>query len=266
MSKTLFLEASLVSNHPVHFLGSPSKLMPSALIPFCAYGKDMRVVGRRLEEFSYPVCDSFTPVVHQGKLCYKLHLPPGLQSKTGRQGGLMLLIDTNGERSVMVPKNERKFQRNTNLINLEEHRGKERDQIEIYIPTLAAFDGRQAGSYMMTSLKKMTGTTEFRQMTEPLRGCQNEVFEDCQTRVAIDAGLNSCGCLPWALSSVVKKVFNIFLCFSNPPLSFRSPLQHVCHQGTPASWQRQRKRMGHAQCLVTGCMLTYSIWRKKMIS
>ena len=63
----------------------------------------MEAVGKDYGNFSFPICDSFTAIFHLGQMCYKLNLDRQLKSKEGMDGGLMLLIDTNIERSVKLP-------------------------------------------------------------------------------------------------------------------------------------------------------------------
>ena len=196
--------------------------MPSALIPFCAYGSDMRVVGKSSAQFTFPVCSAFTPTLHQGQLCYKLQLDPETtESKAGIEGGLMLFIDHNTERSVIATAEQGKYEMDKTVMKMP---SKEKmNTIEIYLPTLAPYSAHKPGSYKMTSLKKMTGTENFLKMSETTKKCQNEVFEDCKTRFLTANSQKVCGCLPWALTTAVTKVekynvvsfflflFNIFL-------------------------------------------------------
>ena len=81
-----------------------------------------------------------------------------------------------------------------------------KNTVEIYLPTLAPYSAHDPGSYMMTSLKKMTGTDNFLEMPETTKQCQNEVFEDCKAKYLTANGQKECGCLPWALTAVVKEV------------------------------------------------------------
>ena len=198
-----------VSTHPVHLLGPGDKPMPSALIPFCAYGSNMRVVGRSSAHFSFPVCSAFTPTLHQGQLCYKLQLDQETtQSQAGFEGGLMLFIDYNTERSVIAAAEKGKYKIDKTVMKRP---GQERkNTIEIYLPTLASYSAHAPGSYKMTSLKKMTGTDNFLKMPDTTKTCQNEVFEDCMARYLTVNGQKECGCLPWTLTAVVKEVNEMF--------------------------------------------------------
>ena len=49
------------ANHPVHVLWGDGRKNPSAFIPFCALGGDMEVLGRKANNFSFPVCNIFSP-------------------------------------------------------------------------------------------------------------------------------------------------------------------------------------------------------------
>ena len=198
------LEPSL-STHPVHLLGPGDKLMPSALIPFCAYGSDMRVVGRSSAHFTFPVCSAFSPTLHQGQLCYKLQLDQETtESQAGIEGGLMLFIDHNTERSVISTSEQGKYKMDKTVMKMPSR--KRKNTVEIYLPTLSPYSAHEPGSYKMTSLKKMTGTDNFLKMSETTKKCQNEVFEDCKTRYLTANGHKVCGCLPWSLTTVLKEV------------------------------------------------------------
>ena len=71
----------------------------------------------------------------------------------------------------------------------------------IYLNTLSSFTDFRAGSYAMTSLKKMTGTDSFLKQTDEEKKCRIETLEDCQARSYIDRVQEKCGCVPWALST-----------------------------------------------------------------
>ena len=71
----------------------------------------------------------------------------------------------------------------------------------LYINTLASFTDYRAGSYAMSALKKMTGTDSFLKQTNKLNNCKLETIESCQEKSYLDKVQESCGCIPWALSS-----------------------------------------------------------------
>ena len=47
----------VVNNHPVHIFNENNTLSPTAFIPFCLFGGDMKVVGIKSEKFDVPVCN-----------------------------------------------------------------------------------------------------------------------------------------------------------------------------------------------------------------
>ena len=71
----------------------------------------------------------------------------------------------------------------------------------IYLNTLSSFSDYRAGSYAMSALKKMTGTDSFLKQTNKLNNCKLETIESCQEKSYLDKVQESCGCIPWALSS-----------------------------------------------------------------
>ena len=184
--------------------------MPSALIPFCSYGSDMEAVGTDFRNFSFPICDSFTATLHQGKLCYKLHLDSQLKSKEGLDGGLMLLVDSNSERSVELPEvSPGSGERLRKQISFS--KPAREGSAEVYISTLAPLTFSQPGEYRFNSLKKMTGTESFTRLPHRVTSCYNGNLEDCKNSRLIKASLKECGCVPWALKNFTEKVnFDLF--------------------------------------------------------
>jgi hypothetical protein len=93
-----------VTSHPVHLVNRAGRLMPSAFIPFCFFGP--RILGRRIANFSLPVCDQFRPVILHGDLCYRIDInitdDGAMQNGIGNSRGLMLELDYNFERGLVV--------------------------------------------------------------------------------------------------------------------------------------------------------------------
>ena len=56
-----------LSLHPPHL--TDSKGLP-ALIPFCAYRGNMRIMGEHINGLDFPVCNAFKPKIIDGELCY----------------------------------------------------------------------------------------------------------------------------------------------------------------------------------------------------
>lgn len=94
----------IVSYHPVHIEDDMGDLSPSAFIPFCSFGNDFEVMGKKIENFSYPVCKSFKAVIHKDKLCYEVNMDKfKIKGKETEQleKGLVLLLDYNDDKSMI---------------------------------------------------------------------------------------------------------------------------------------------------------------------
>ena len=203
-----------VSLHPPHLINSSGSLTPAALIPFCAYQTDMTLLGENRQDFPFQACNKFQTTVLDGQICYTLKLSSKQtgKSKSGKQAGLMMLID----QGVV----QMKTQRNRPLKDLRE----ELKQIDlesldhddntarIYLNTLASFSDTRAGSYGMSSLKKMTGTDSFLKQTDEQKNCRIQSAEDCQAKEYIEKVREECGCIPWPL----RRVFSSQVTLSQP--------------------------------------------------
>ena len=175
--------------------------MPAALIPFCSYqGKPIGEKPRDLE-FSkeWHLCTQFRPAILQGQLCYTLDLSKLERNKTksGVRNGLVLVLDTQmsvQDHTEMV----RKKQVGMDFADPEDEY--DSGMTKVFLHTLSPFASYQAGSYALSSLKRMVGTENFKSMPNDKKKCQNEVFEDCQARMFCDAVKTNCKCVPWALA------------------------------------------------------------------
>ena len=192
----------MLTNHPAHLYGENDIELPSALIPFCAYGTDMEVVGKISSHFSFPVCNAFKPTLHKGRVCYKLELDHTATTKEGISGGLTLMIDRNRERSVQIlgSKKSKVKKARISLMELSEE-----NSAELYLPTLAPHTFSQPGKYILSSLKKMTSTESFLKLPKEITNCQKRKFEDCDNAKLLEASKLECGCLPWSIKDVVKQ-------------------------------------------------------------
>ena len=78
----------------------------------------------------------------------------------------------------------------------------------IYLNTLASFTDDKAGTYTLSSLKKMTGTDNFLGQSDEQKKCMKQTSENCHNRKYFENVQDKCGCVPWAVSSSRKtKVF-----------------------------------------------------------
>ena len=90
-----------VTNHPVHILNVNETFSPSAFIPFCAFGEDMKAMGKEVDGFDHHVCNSFKAKIRNDQLCYEVDLEKFKDKdniKEQIKSGLVLILDYNEER------------------------------------------------------------------------------------------------------------------------------------------------------------------------
>ena len=101
-----------VSNHPVHLQNEEKKLSPSAMIPFCEFGKNSRIMGIMIDEFHVPVCNSFQAKILNDQLCYEVDLNKfkNYFSAENLKKGFTFFVDNNEDRQYSwiskIPKNK----------------------------------------------------------------------------------------------------------------------------------------------------------------
>ena len=92
-----------IINHPVHIKTKEDLLAPSALIPFCEFGGNMSSVGRKIDQFDVPVCNSFQAKHFNDQLCYVVDLNK-LSNKRNIEKelelGFYFLMDYNEDRQL----------------------------------------------------------------------------------------------------------------------------------------------------------------------
>ncbi len=110
--KNIFLDIGLLrrfTNHPVHIVDMFGKLSPSAFIPFCSFGGNRKIMGKKIKEFHTPVCNSFRQKVFDGQLCYEVDLNVFKKNisnvRMQMKKGLALVLDFNYERQSEIHKN-----------------------------------------------------------------------------------------------------------------------------------------------------------------
>ena len=179
-----------LSLHPVHL--TPDKegnLPPSALVPFCSYQGDSSLLGQERPELgNLTICDKFQPIILEGQLCYSLDIAKlgKITTKSGKSNGLFLLLDSNP------------YQLNATKKNIEGTKT-EGQSSKVFIHTLAQYTTFGSGSYGMSTLKRMTGTDNFKQLPDHQKKCLVHNREKCQTQKYLDQVQRECNCTPWAL-------------------------------------------------------------------
>ena len=174
-----------LSLHPVHLLpNKEGNLPPSALVPFCSYQKNFKLLGQERQELdNLLVCDKFKPTIIESQLCYSLDLAEMGQvgAKSGKDNGIFLLIDPDP------------YQQNTAGDS----------SFKVFIHTLSQYSTSEPGSYGMSTLKKMTGTKNFEQLPPNQKKCLVHNRQTCQTEKYLDHVQNQCKCTPWALQALL---------------------------------------------------------------
>ena len=95
----------IVTNHPVHIVNKTGGLSPSAFIPFCAFGGDMKVMGTKVEGFNISVCNSFEEKILNDQLCYEVDLEKFKDKQNINEqleNGLILILDYNEDRQTSI--------------------------------------------------------------------------------------------------------------------------------------------------------------------
>ena len=189
-------------SHPPHLLGFANTPSPSTFIPFCAFKTRLGITkassnATLLPNSLFPICNSFTPVALAGQLCYNLKL-----NKTGRQGkngGLILVLDSNEDRSISPDLSDHPENKDPSLL-FQDDKNQEgaTKAAKIHIHLLTPFEGVGGGHYEMTSVKNVKGTIAFLDMPEVDRQCRHERRHECETRMINE----ECKCVPWELQSI----------------------------------------------------------------
>ena len=83
-------------------MDSNNKFSTSSFIPFCEFGGNMSVVGKKIDKFSQPVCNKFVRTNLNGQNCYSIdinQLREKIEFNPKTLGiGLKLFLDYNIER------------------------------------------------------------------------------------------------------------------------------------------------------------------------
>ena len=94
--------------HPVHIINKENKKSQSAFIPFCEIGGNMSAMGVEIDQFSFPVCNSFKETVLNDQLCYEVDLNRFVNVNTidrDLELGFTFIMDYNEDRQVTFDRN-----------------------------------------------------------------------------------------------------------------------------------------------------------------
>ena len=97
--------------HPVHIVNEDTKKSLSAFIPFCEFGGNMASMGVKVNQFEFPVCNSFKAKIRNDQLCYEVDL----NRFTNRNNidkelelGFYFILDYNEDRQITLKKKSNK--------------------------------------------------------------------------------------------------------------------------------------------------------------
>ena len=205
-----------ISLHPPHMTDSKGRLLPAALIPFCAY--QTNVLGLLSPDLPFISCSLALPTVLDGQLCYSINasnIAKG-ETKSGRDNGLLMLLDV-GPTKPQENKNredeKKKVYKKGKSVDIDIS-NRDKTSARVYLQTLSGFSSFGEGDYAMSALTKMTGRKSFLEFPDSLKKCQIESMDKCRISEYFETVQDQCGCVPWSLidfkavSSEVGKVSN----------------------------------------------------------
>lgn len=127
-------KVSEVSNHPVHITDKNDLLTPSALIPFCWYGKNLEL-GIKHKDFKVPVCTGFQRKLRDNQICYEFN-PGTIIADENVRHGFHLIVDDNNDKIMQLGiENSGNSERNKTL-RLEYHKDDEKEGIKVYLDAI----------------------------------------------------------------------------------------------------------------------------------
>ena len=161
-------------------------------------------MGEDLKGLIFPVCNKFKGTIKDKQACYSLDLKEILsevrgKTKQGKGNGLFFGINMEMSANTESSDSERELNNNAHIdtrrSTINENGG------AIHISTLERFSDSRPGMYVMTVLKRMTGTESFLSMSDGVKQCEIETQDDCESRNYIENVQNQCHCLPWSLGN-----------------------------------------------------------------
>ena len=193
-----------VSNHPVHIQNvDDGHLLPTALIPFCEFGGSISAIGAKIDQLDVPVCNSFRPKILRDQLCYTVD-PNKYKDNIKIQRDtlkLSLYLNYNEDRQVS---------------SLQENLNSSASDFSIIIETigniwkslsflhfsnfLEPLKLSIGKEYNLNNVKEIKVTEDFLSLDKDATKCQNEEqYNECTTRLYMDALMSQCHCLPFSI-------------------------------------------------------------------
>ena len=171
------------------------------------------MLGTKVPNITFPVCDIFEPSVFDGQLCYQVGdlKHSGQAVSEGKASGLMLLIDVNFEKFIEISahdENDNKIERPINDVYFGQAKRSNQNLASIHIGTLAKYVGHGPGDYALTAIKQMAGTDNFLAWPEEMRDCAIEKYEECQMKEFYQS-THECSCSPFHLLPIKGNAFQV---------------------------------------------------------
>ena len=201
-----------VSSFPPHLVDARGRVLPSSMIPFCAYQTSM--LGLARTDLPFTSCSQAQPTLLEGQLCYSINVSDIAENKTmmGKQNGLLMLLDVGPETSSTGSnENKQNWTRETTIVDLEMS-DEQKTSPKIFIHTLSEFSHYGEGEssyYAMSALKNMVGSKSFMEFPDAVKKCQVEKMEKCLSDHFFEKVQEQCECLPWRLATFNTTKFNI---------------------------------------------------------
>ena len=168
------------------------------------------MIGSKVPNMTFPVCDIFEPTVYEGRQCYQVNIEQiqGHKVSKGKKNGLMLLIDVNAERSYNINTSNEAEGADLYEVYIGEDQITDKNLARIHIGTLVPHIEEGPGDYVLASLKQMTGTEGFLGWPKEKRECALEKYESYQKKQFLNQ-ISKCGCSPFQLMSAAGPTYQV---------------------------------------------------------
>jgi hypothetical protein len=178
--------------------------MPAAFIPFCAFRGDLTTLSEPVSGLEFPACNQFKPAILGGQVCYSLNVSSvlstaGKKTESGKNKGIFFAVDLTNSRIY----GGKQGKKNSELLYPDS--SDDQNTFAIHINTLSRVSDARPGLYIMTDMRKMTGTKNFLALPDETKHCQLEPEDDCKLRRYVEEAKKLCDCVPWILSHILPE-------------------------------------------------------------
>ena len=114
------------------------KMSPSSFIPFCDFGGNMSVMGKKIDQFEIPVCDKFKPKILNDRLCFQVDVnefTDQIDKQKAMKKGLIFFMDYNEDRMITERGNDIQAALTNDLYDVQKKVDRKEDAL-IYIETI----------------------------------------------------------------------------------------------------------------------------------